>query len=257
MMEYIEFILLGLLQGITEFFPVSSSGHLLIGMKLFDIKEHGIIIEIFLHLGTLLSIIAFWYKDIKYEFNDFILGNRTYFYSIIIGTLPAAIIGLIFKTYIDETFFNIDSLSYLSFNYLVLAVIIFSSKFFMNGLSNKITYKYALLIGLVQAFAIMPGLSRSGLTIVMGLLVGLNFKTSLKFSFMLAIPILTFASFSLIFSYNIFDSMNVNFLLFCGIISSFLSGYFVLILLQKILMNNKFWYFSFYCLILSLGLFYG
>ena len=128
-MEYIEFILLGILQGITEFLPISSSGHLLIGRKIFGINEYGLLIEIVLHLGTLLSIILFWHKDIKEEFKLFINGDKQFTYAIIIATIPASIVGVLFQEYIKEFFFNIESMKYLSFNYLLLSIIIFSSKF--------------------------------------------------------------------------------------------------------------------------------
>ena len=93
-MEYIEFILLGVLQGITEFLPISSSGHLLMGRKVFGITDNGLLIEIILHLGTLLSIICFWYKDIIYEFKAVVKGDRKFLYSIIIATIPASLVGL-------------------------------------------------------------------------------------------------------------------------------------------------------------------
>jgi len=256
-MEYIEFILLGLLQGITEFLPISSSGHLLLGRKLFNINDHGIIIEVFLHLGTLFSIFVFWFKDIKYEIKSFISGNKNYLISIIIGTLPAAIIGYLFNDYIENIFFDINSIKYLAYNYFLLAIIIFISKYFISGINNNITFKNALIIGIIQSFAILPGLSRSGLTIIMGLYLGLSFKTSSKFSFMLAIPILIFASINSIFDYSSINATNINLQLIFGGIFSFISGYYILIFLHKILRTNKFWYFSFYCLFLSLVLFYG
>ena len=256
-MEYLEFILLGLLQGITEFFPISSSGHLLIGRKLFNMHRYGMTIEVFLHLGTLFSILIFWFKDIKYELKKFISGNKSYFLSIIIGILPAGIIGFFLNDYIENVFFDIHSIQYLAYNYLILSIIIFLSKFFMNGSDNNITFRNALLIGIVQSIAILPGFSRSGLTIIMGLYLGLNFKTSSKFSFMLAIPILIFAMINSLYDYTFIISDNINSQLILGVAFSFISGYFILILLQRILKANKFWYFSFYCLFLSLVLFYG
>ena len=146
-MEYIEFILLGILQGITEFLPISSSGHLLIGRKIFGINEYGLLIEIVLHLGTLLSIILFWHKDIKEEFKLFINGDKQFTYAIIIATIPASIVGVLFQEYIKEFFFNIESMKYLSFNYLLLSIIIFSSKFINEKNKSTVIYKYALLIG--------------------------------------------------------------------------------------------------------------
>ena len=257
MIEYLEFILLGILQGITEFLPISSSGHLLLGRKLFNINEYGIIIEVFLHLGTLFSILLFWLSDIKYEIKKFTSGNSKYVNSIIIGTIPAAIVGFLFNDYIENIFFDTNSIKYLSYNYLLLSILIFISKYFMNGTKNEITYKFAFLIGVIQSFAILPGLSRSGLTIILGLYLGLNFKTSSKFSFMLAIPILIFASIHSLIDYLTFELFSINLQLIIGSIFSFISGYYILIFLQRILQSNKFWYFSFYCFLLSMVLFYG
>ena len=258
-MEYIEFILLGILQGITEFLPISSSGHLLIGRKIFGINEYGLLIEIVLHLGTLLSIILFWHKDIKEEFKLFINGDKQFTYAIIIATIPASIVGVLFQEYIKEFFFNIESMKYLSFNYLLLSIIIFSSKFINEKNKSTVIYKYALLIGIAQSIAILPGFSRSGLTIVMAMYLGLSFKSATKFSFLLAIPILIFASFDSIYEYfliiNSFDNFNIPLLL--GFITSFITGYFILGILKDIIENKRFWYFSIYCFLISLSLFYG
>ena len=100
-MQYLEFILLGILQGITEFLPISSSGHLLIGRRIFGINDYGILIEVFLHLGTLFSIILYWYKDIIKEFKLVINGERQFLYSIIIATIPASIVGFLFNDFIQ------------------------------------------------------------------------------------------------------------------------------------------------------------
>ena len=152
---------------------------------------------------------------------------------------------------------NLLSNLFSSYNYLLLSILIFISKYFMNGTKNEITYKFAFLIGVIQSFAILPGLSRSGLTIILGLYLGLNFKTSSKFSFMLAIPILIFASIHSLIDYLTFELFSINLQLIIGSIFSFISGYYILIFLQRILQSNKFWYFSFYCFLLSMVLFYG
>jgi len=258
-MEYLEFILLGILQGVTEFLPISSSGHILIGRKLFGISDNGLLIEIILHLGTLLSILLFWYKDIIREFKVVLGGNRRYLYSIIIATIPAAIVGLLFNDFIKDTFFNINSMGYLSFNYFLLSLIIFSSKYITGNNKETVIYKYAILIGLAQSIAILPGFSRSGLTIVMAMYLGLSFKEATKFSFLLAIPILTFASCDSIYEYfsTINSEGNFELPLLLGFITSFIIGYFSLAFLQNIVKNRKLWYFSIYCLIASLILLYG
>ena len=257
-MNYLEYILLGAVQGLTEFFPISSSGHLLLLRKLFGIEEGGLLIEVALHLGTLLSIVFFWKKFIYEKIQETFKGDFDYLSVIIIGTIPAGIVGLLFEDKIKEYFFDISSMNYLIVCYIVLTIIIFSTKYFIKNKNSEITYFYAFLIGIAQAMAILPGLSRSGLTIFMALLLGLSFKKSMQFSFMLAIPILIFSSIYLIFN-NMELLLDMSFLieLLVGILSSFLIGYSILFMLEKIINKGKFWYFSFYCLFISLVLFYA
>ena len=258
-MEYIEFILLGILQGLTEFLPISSSGHILMGRKFFSISGNGLLIEIVLHLGTLLSILVFWYKDIIDEFKSFLGGNKKFLYSIIIGTIPAATVGLLLNDFIKTTFFNIESMNYLALNYILLTIVIFSSKYITENNKKEVIYKYALLIGLAQSIAILPGFSRSGLTIVMAMWLGLSFKSAAKFSFLLAIPILIFASIDSIYEYALNQTYNTDFefSLMLGFLASFFSGYLSLVLLKNVIGGKKFWYFSIYCLLIGVILFYG
>jgi undecaprenyl-diphosphatase len=258
-MNYLEYILLGVVQGLTEFFPISSSGHLLLLRKLFGIDEGGLLIEVALHLGTLLSILFFWKKFIYRKIKETLKGDFDYLSTIIIGSIPAGFIGFLFEEKIKDYFFDISSMNYLIVCYIVLAIIIFSTKYFINNKNSIITYPYAFLIGIAQAIAIIPGLSRSGLTIFMALLLGLSFKKSMQFSFMLAVPILIFSSIYLIFNNIELLLLDMNFLmeLLVGILSSFLIGYGILFMLEKIINKGIFWYFSFYCLFISLVLFYA
>tara|TARA_B100001142_G_scaffold238086_1_gene236717 strand:+ start:2374 stop:3153 length:780 start_codon:yes stop_codon:yes gene_type:complete len=258
-MNYLEYILLGVVQGLTEFFPISSSGHLLLLRKLFGINEGGLLIEVALHLGTLLSILFFWKNFIGEKIQETFKGNFNYLSIIVVGSIPASIVGLLFEDQIKEYFFDISSMNYLIICYIVLTIIIFSTKYFIDNKNSKITYAYAFLIGMAQAMAIIPGLSRSGLTIFMALLLGLSFKKSMQFSFMLAIPILIFSSIYLIFNNMDLLLLDINFLmeLLVGILSSFLIGYGILFMLEEIIDKGKFWYFSFYCLFISLVLFYA
>tara|TARA_A100001011_G_C14242733_1_gene813997 strand:+ start:691 stop:1470 length:780 start_codon:yes stop_codon:yes gene_type:complete len=258
-MNYLEYILLGIVQGLTEFFPISSSGHLLLLRKLFGIADGGLIIEVALHLGTLLSILFFWKKFISEKIKETINGDFNYLLIIILGSIPASIIGLLFEDKIKEYFFDINSMDYLIICYIFLTILIFLTKYFINNKGTKISYLAALLIGLAQATAILPGLSRSGLTIFMALLLGLSFKKAMQFSFMLAIPILIFSSTYLIFNNIELLLLDTNFLfeLLAGILSSFLIGYSILFILKKIIDEGKFWYFSIYCFMITLVLYYA
>ena len=126
-MSYIESILLGIIQGITEFLPISSSGHLLIGRSFFGIQTNtsSSFIEVFLHGGTLLSILFYWKDDLIDSTKKSIRGKSKLFLNIIIGTVPVGIVGLFFKDNINNYFFDIQNISHLSISYLFLAIILF------------------------------------------------------------------------------------------------------------------------------------
>ena len=194
-MDFIEYIILGIIQGITEFLPFSSSGHYLIGRFIFGMDSHisGSFIEIFLHGGTLLSILLYWKKELIEDTKKIINGKSSIFINIIIGTLPAAVIGLLFKDQIDDYLFNIEKINYLAISYFFLSVILFLTKSNTLNRYDNVSYKYAFIIGLAQCFAIIPGISRAGITIATALYIGINHKDATKFSFILAIPILFFS----------------------------------------------------------------
>jgi undecaprenyl-diphosphatase len=261
-MSYIESILLGIVQGITEFLPISSSGHLLIGRSLFDIKisDSGSFFEIFLHGGTLLSILFYWKNDLIKNIRKTMRGDPNLFFNIILGTIPAAIVGLLFKDKIDDYFFDVQNISYLSLSYLFLAVILFSTKNKHKNVDayDTILYKFAFLIGIAQCFAIIPGISRSGMTIAIAIFLGINKKVATNFSFMLAIPILSFSFIGSLID-NLYLLNNNFWVLVLGFLSSFITGYFVIDLLVRIIENQRLWYFSIYCLFISivLGSYYG
>lgn len=261
MINYFEAIILGIIQGITEFLPISSSGHLIIGRTFFEIDSSGTgsFIEVFLHGGTLLSILFFWKKDLIDSFKTIAKGHFKLLYSIIIATIPAAIIGLFFKNKINNYFFDINNTMYLPFSYLILSVVLFLTKYkFKNHDSyNKVIYQFAFIIGLAQCFAIIPGISRSGMTISIAILLGINKKIATKFSFLLAIPILTFSFFdSIKENFGLLNDASNSLSLFFGFISSFLTGYFVIAVLVKMIEQKRLWYFSIYCFLLSIILGY-
>ena len=137
-MSYLEACILGVIQGITEFFPVSSSGHLLITRNIFNINTFDLVIEISLHLGTLMAICIYWKDYYLDEINKFIDGDRRTFITIFIGSLPAGFIGLLYKEQIQEYFFNINSISYLIPIYFIMFCLILSSKYFHENKRNEI-----------------------------------------------------------------------------------------------------------------------
>ena len=252
-MNFIEYIILGVVQGITEFLPISSSGHLLIGRSIFGMQSNisGSFIEIFLHGGTLLSILLYWKKDLIEDSKQIISGKSSVLINIIIGTLPAGIIGLLFKNQIDKYFFNIENINYLAISYLFLSIVLFLTKNNTLNLYDKISYKYAFIIGLAQCLAIIPGISRAGITIATALYIGINNKRATRFSFILAIPILFFSFFvSIIENYMLFSKSVIFWPLIVGFLSSFIVGYLSIGFLVHMINKHKLWYFSVYCITL-------
>lgn len=269
MLEIYQGLILGLLQGITEFLPVSSSGHLVLGEILFKIKEPSLMLNVALHFGTLAAIFIVFFKDIKLML--FSLGrllkeivfkrkidlifqsdlNIKLIILIICGSVPTAFIGLIIKKYEDFLF---SSLSIVGLMLILTGSILWLSKKFNKSdidLQN-FSIKKSLLIGIIQGLAVLPGLSRSGTTVVMGLFLGLNRELAARFSFLLSIPAVLGAvvlEFKDIFKTPDFI---INEVIIYGTITSFLVGYISLILLLKIVKKGRFYLFAPYCWLLGL-----
>lgn len=239
-MTFIQSIFLSIIQGVTEFLPISSSGHLNLTQYLFRLTP-SLTFDIFLNTATLLSVLFFFRKKLNY-----FIKNIKF---IIVASIPAAIVGVVFKDQIEILFSNLKFLPYF---FLVTSLLVFSTKY-LGSQNQKIDYKKALIIGLFQSVAILPGVSRSGATIFAGLLVGLAPLDAFNFSFCLFIP----ASFgALILGFKDMSSLgifNIQYLLFFGL--TFVVGLIVLKILQKIIINQKFWIFSIYTLVLSIILF--
>jgi len=240
-----KIIYLAILQGITEFLPISSSGHLAIAKHFLKFETQSLSIDIFLHFGSLLAIFLFFFKEIK---KIFLTDNRNILLYIFIGIIPAGIIGLLFKNYIES---NLLELKYIGFFYLFSAFILLAT-FFKKRKNeySSLNYYNSLIIGLIQIFALLPGISRSGSTIATGLLLNIEPIVAGKFSFFMAIPLIFGAVLKDILDFN-FTSINFVEILI-GIFISFIVSYLTLKILFLILKKNRFGFFGFYCLILSL-----
>jgi len=233
-----------IIQGLTEFLPISSSGHLIILKEIFNISIKNLDFEIMLHLGTIFSVIIYYKQDIwsmisqpKTNINDIFL--------IIIGCIPISIIGFLSKDLI-ELYFN--DISLLPYSFMLTAIFLFSTKYF-NGQKN-LTLKIVFIVGLFQILALLPGVSRSGITIATLLLLGVNQKDAIKFSFFMAIPLILGAS---LLSINF---MKVSYLHLISIVISFFFGWAAIYLTDSLLTNKKYWMFSFYCIIISISIYF-
>jgi len=254
-MTYFESVTEGIIQGLTEFLPVSSSGHLHISHGLFGNKEPiSLSFTVFLHLFSLFAVLIIFRKYIinimksvfkgivKREFDeDFHLGMM-----VIAGTVPTAAIGLIFKDYFESAFSDPLIVSIILF---FNGIMLYLSKFFQRKNGN-LTYRKAILIGLVQGFAITPGISRSGSTISAALLLGVNREKAGVFSFLLSIPAILGA---VVLDYKGFLNISETefYVYLVGGIFAFAVGLLSLLFLLKLIKKGNFYYFAYYCFAVS------
>jgi len=254
--ELLKAVLLGFVQGATEFLPVSSSGHLVLGSHILGFKGQGIVFDVMLHLGTLVSVIIVFRKDLLamiYAPFQLIRGNRSesvrnsFYWDIyvVIATIPAVIIGLGFKDYLEQTF---TSITVVCLMLILTGTMMILSKYLPDR-GRRVTIGRSLLIGCAQAGAILPGLSRSGSTIFVGMLLGVNRETAARFSFIMSLPaILGAAVLNLkeVMMSPPAGSTLVNFM--AGTFMAAVTGYFAIILLLDVIKKNRLPWFGYYCL---------
>ena len=253
-MSLLEAIILGLVQGLTEFLPVSSSGHLVIFQKILGLNEPGITLEVLLHFATLLAVLVVFRRD----FTDLLNFTRDkksgrYLLMLLIGVASTGIIYLIFNRFVAALF---QSTLLVGLMLMVTGLLLQLTRFTPGGKKDKerIKVKDAALVGVLQAIAIIPGISRSGTTILGALWRGLNRETAVKFSFMLAAPVIlgaTLLEVKELIATGLEKAMLINYL--AGGLFAFLAGIFAIKVFIRLLKGHKLHYFSYYCL--AAGLF--
>lgn len=240
MLNLLTVIILGITQGLTEFLPVSSSGHLVIFQTLLpNFKQPGVLFDVVLHLGTTMAVIYYYRKDIYiYTLNNFKV--------IVIGTIPAVVVGFLFSDFLEGLF---ESTKAVGFALLITSVFNVLTDRFNKNENN--TNKKSFIVGCFQGFAIVPGISRSGSTIFAGRWQGMSSEKAIKFSFILSIPAILGASFLQIVKYGFSNQISfVNYSV--GFASAFLGGYFAIIFLIQLTKNSKYKYFALYTFILAI-----
>lgn len=190
-MDWIEALVLGLVQGLTEYLPVSSSGHLAIGSALFGIDaESNLTFTIAVHVATVLSTLVILWKEISWIFKGLFAGRMNeetrYFINVIVSMIPVGIVGVFFKDYVEDIFGS--GLAIVGSMLLVTALLLTFSYYAKPRQKQSISTRDAFIIGLSQAVAVLPGLSRSGTTIATGLLLGNSKEKLAQFSFIMVIP---------------------------------------------------------------------
>lgn len=262
MLEKLKYIILGIIQGLTEPLPISSSGHLVIFKNLFKLDSlNDLNFEIIVNFASFLAISFIYRKDIikliKDSFNYLKTKEYKYYHSfkyillIILACIPAGILGLLFKNKIDLISSNVK---YIGISLLITSLALFIvRKIDGKKHDNNITYKDSFIIGLFQGIALLPGISRSGATLTGGLLRNIKKEDAVKFSFMLYLPI-SIASFILgikdFTTSNNFNNLYISYIL--GFIFSLFTTYFATKWFINIIKKKKLIYFSIYCLVVGL-----
>jgi len=242
MTELFQTIGTGLIQGTTEFLPVSSSGHLFLARNFLGMN-FGTEYVVLLHAGTLLAVIFFFWRDLKDIITGLFTGKMSawkLFFALIAGSVPAAVLGILGQDFLEQ---HLTGNLVIGASLIVTGVLLFLSDRFKQGRYSiaDIGLKLAFLIGIFQALAIVPGISRSGLTLVGTLLLGVKREDAFKFSFLLSIPVILGGA--LLEMDAITQVQNGLW----GFAVAAASGFFALWLLQILTRSKKLKYFSFYC----------
>lgn len=247
----IVLLILSIIQGLTEFLPISSSGHLVLAKEWLGFAEQGLEMELWLHIGTLFALIAYFWKDLlklavgilrpeEAESNE-----KNWPILIIIATVITGVFGIVGRKFFLKTF---DDLTLTYWGFIVTAVILFVTRWAPEKRSH-LDWKDAALFGLAQAFAIFPSISRSGATIACLLLLGVDSKTAFRFSFIASIPAIL-GAFVLEMGVGSFAIFNLKALTLSFIVT-FASGLFALAVLRRLVTKHCFYIFGFYCLLLG------
>jgi len=254
-MNTIEAIILGILQGLTEFLPVSSSGHLVLVQDLMGVKAPGIAFEIMVHAATVMSTIVVFRKEIWSLFAGLFMfrynSETEYVLKIALSMIPILIVGVFFKDHVEALF---GSGRIIVGSFLLLTALLLVLSQYLRAREKSLKYSDALLIGLAQACAVIPGLSRSGTTISVGLMLGVKKDEVAKFSFlMVLIPILGEAFLQLASGELSAESTGIATLpLICGFVAAFLSGLFACKVMIALVKRAKLTGFAIYCLVIGL-----
>ena len=258
-MDWIEALVLGIVQGLTEYLPVSSSGHLAIGSALFGIEgEENLAFTILVHVATVLSTLVVLWKEIawifrgllRFQWND----ETRYALNIIISMIPIGIVGVLFKDYVEEVFGS--GLAIVGSMLIVTALLLAFAYYAKPRTKENISPLDAFIIGVAQACAVMPGLSRSGSTIATGLLLGNKKESMAQFSFIMVIPpILGEALLDVLKAVGGEADMAAGetstVALIVGFLAAFVSGCLACRLMTNIVKKGKLIYFAIYCAIVG------
>ena len=220
MLSSVEILILSAIQGVSEFLPVSSAAHLILVSKYYAFTNQSVLIDICLHLGSLIAIIVYFRNDLFH-----FIKNRSFLIKILVGTIPIIPVGyILYQTRLIDQLRSVEVIGWMSLIFGILLYVSDRSKV-TKKIDANFTNRSAILIGLFQVLALIPGVSRTGITITSGRMLGFNRLDSAKISFFLSIP--TLAAASLLGIYNIYReaSTELNFLAIIAVIFSFIFSY--------------------------------
>ncbi|MBT3207705.1 MAG: undecaprenyl-diphosphate phosphatase [Bacteroidetes bacterium] len=256
-MEWFEALILGIVQGLSEFLPISSSGHLELGkviLNLDDAARNNITFAVVVHGATVLSTIVVFWKDLisifsglfKFQWND----SSKYVAKIAISMIPVGIVGVFFKEQV-ESFFTGNLLFVGSM--LLITTTLLAFTYYAKQKEKDISFRDSFIIGIAQAFAVMPGISRSGSTIAIGLLLGNKKEHIAKFSFLMVLIPIIGANLKDLFSGEFTNDTSVGaFPLIVGFVSAFVTGWLACTLMVNIVKRGKLIYFAIYTFIVAI-----
>ena len=262
----IQAIILGIVQGLTEFLPVSSSAHLVFMSDILGVQQN-VAFDTLLHLGTLLAVVGYFWKDLVVIISSFLSSLLDIFrgrfkegleetpfkklsWLLLVGTIPAGVMGILFKSEFEALF---NSILYVGIFLLITGLLLWGAERVKPGDKDvkDISFKNAIVIGVAQGIAIAPGISRSGATIAAGLFSGLNRELAARFSFLLSIPAILGAALVQAKDITSFDvSTSV---LIVGFVSAAIFGYLAIKLLLKIIKERSLMIFAYYCWIIGIA----
>ena len=263
-MDIIQAIILGMVQGLTEFLPVSSSAHLVFFQDIMGVGQ-SVAFDTILHLGTLAAVVSFFIKDILRMIKALVSSIADIFrgkfkegvkedvykrlvWLLVVGTIPAGLMGILLKSQFESMF---NSIPIVGFFLLITGVLLWASEHHKGGNKEvkEVSFKNALAIGIFQGFAIAPGISRSGSTIAAGLFSGLNRELAARYSFLLSIPAILGALLVQVKDIGALDITTTA--LIAGFISAVVFGYLAIKLLMKIIKDWSLNIFAYYCWIVG------
>lgn len=254
-MTFFKALFLAILQGITEFLPISSSGHLVLFQKLFGFSQPTVFFDVLLHLGTLMAIIFFLRNEIFLLLKEWRARKREWLF-LILSSIPAVLFGFILNSKIEQIF---NSLKLVGVMWILFGFLLLSTHLLINPLSlvkriSGMKWIDSLIIGLFQALALFPGISRSGSTIIGGMFRKLSREEAFNFSFLLSIPA-TLGATALKMKDGNLNGVKAGTGIVLVIVAG-LVGFISLKLLERVLKSEKFYLFGVYCLILGVSVYF-